>query len=81
MKNLKKRPQKRKVSQCGKIDVGRVDNVIFTFKIKIEAGKFYYALECEAKDISIDYTLVFEYVDNGYAYQNYFKTGNCFWLA
>ncbi|APA66084.1 MAG: polysaccharide lyase family 7 protein [Maribacter dokdonensis] len=61
-----------------KIDVADVDNEIFTFKLKIEDGKCYYALECEAKDISIDYTLMYDYVGNGYAYQNYFKTGNYF---
>ncbi|MDO5968624.1 polysaccharide lyase family 7 protein [Flavivirga aquimarina] len=61
-----------------KIDVARVDNEVFTFKIKIENGKFYYALYCEAKNIDIDYTFVFDYVGNGYAHQNYFKTGNYF---
>lgn len=65
-----------------KIDVARVDNEVFTFKIKIENGKFYYALYCEAKNIAIDYTFVFDYVGNGYAHQNYFKTGNYFgWNA
>lgn len=59
-----------------KIDVGVVGNEIFTFKIKIENGKFYYALVCEAKEINIDYTLVYDYVGNGYGYVNYFKTGN-----
>lgn len=59
-----------------KIDVGRVDNEIFTFKIKIENGKFYYGLVCEEKGIDIDYELVYDYVGNGYGYDNYFKTGN-----
>ncbi len=59
-----------------KLDVADVGNEVFTFKIKIESGKFYYALVCEAKDIDIDYTEVYDYVGNGYAYQNYFKTGN-----
>ena len=61
-----------------KIDVGVVDNEIFTFKIKIEDGKFYYGLVCEAKSINIDYTLIYDYVGNGYAHENYFKTGNYF---
>lgn len=59
-----------------KIDVGFVGNEIFTFKIKIEGGKFYYALVCEAKNINTDYTFVFDYVGNGYRHENYFKTGN-----
>ena len=61
-----------------KIDVGFVGNEIFTFKIKIESGKFYYALVCEAKGINTDYTFVFDYVGNGYGHDNYFKTGNYF---
>jgi len=61
-----------------KIDVGFVGNEIFTFKIKIENGKFYYALVCEAKGINTDYTFVFDYVGNGYRHDNYFKTGNYF---
>lgn len=65
-----------------KINVGFVGNEVFTFKIKIKNGKFYYALVCEAKDINTDYTFVFDYVGNGYAYDNYFKTGNYFgWNA
>lgn len=61
-----------------KQDVARVDNEIFTFKLKVEDGKCYYALICEAKDINIDYTLMYDYVGNGYAHWNYFKTGNYF---
>lgn len=61
-----------------KLDVGRVDNEVFTFKIKIENGKFYYGLVCEAKGIDTDYTFVYDFAGNGYAYQNYFKTGNYF---
>ena len=65
-----------------KINVGFVGNDIFTFKIKIEGGKFYYALVCEAKGINTDYTFVFDYVGNGYGHENYFKTGNYFgWNA
>ena len=59
-----------------KKDVGTVDNEVFTFKIKIEGGKFYYALICEAKNINTDYTFVYDYVANGYTYKNYFTTGN-----
>lgn len=61
-----------------KLDIAKVDNEIFTFKIKIENGKFYYGLVCEAKDINIDYTFVYDYVGNGYGHENYFKTGNYF---
>ncbi|WP_372938765.1 polysaccharide lyase family 7 protein, partial [Seonamhaeicola sp.] len=61
-----------------KLDIANVDNEIFTFKIKIENGKFYYGLVCESKDINIDYTFVYDYVGNGYGYENYFKTGNYF---
>lgn len=65
-----------------KLDVAHVDHEVFTFKIKIEDGKFYYALVCEAKDINTDYTFVFDYVGNGYGHENYFKTGNYFgWNA
>lgn len=65
-----------------KINVGKVDNEIFKFKIKIENGKFYYALICEAKSINKDYTLIYDYVGNGYGHENYFKTGNYYgWNA
>ncbi|MEO9513318.1 MAG: polysaccharide lyase family 7 protein [Flavobacteriaceae bacterium] len=61
-----------------KVDVAMVDTEIFTFKLKVEDGKCHYALICEAKDIDIDYTLMYDYVGNGYAHWNYFKTGNYF---
>ena len=61
-----------------KIDVADVGNDIFTFKIKIQNGIFYYGLVCEAKNINIDYTFVYDYVGNGYIHKNYFKTGNYF---
>ncbi|MDO7171270.1 polysaccharide lyase family 7 protein [Mariniflexile sp. AS56] len=65
-----------------KTNVGKVDNELFTFKIKIENGKFYYALVCEAKGINTDYTFVYDYVANNYAHNNYFKTGNYYgWNA
>lgn len=65
-----------------KVNVGNVGNEVFTFKIKIENGQFYYALVCEAKGINTDYTFVYDYVGNGYAHNNYFKTGNYFgWNA
>ncbi|KAA5825703.1 polysaccharide lyase family 7 protein [Algibacter amylolyticus] len=65
-----------------KLNVGKVDNEIFTFKIKIENGKFYYGLVCEAKGINTDYTLIYDYVGNGYGHENYFKTGNYYgWNA
>ncbi|PWJ44003.1 polysaccharide lyase family 7 protein [Sediminitomix flava] len=61
-----------------KITIATVDNEIFTMKLKVEGGKFYYGIECEAKDIDIPFTELYDYVGNGYAYQNYFKTGNYF---
>ena len=61
-----------------KFNIGQVDNEIFTFKLKVEDGKCYYALFCEAKGINIDYTLMYDYVGNGYRHWNYFKTGNYF---
>ncbi len=59
-----------------KIDFGRVDNEIFTFKMKIEEGKLFCALVCEAKGLDIPYTEFYDYVGNGYIHENYFKTGN-----
>ncbi|AZQ63823.1 polysaccharide lyase family 7 protein [Flammeovirga pectinis] len=59
-----------------KLDLGRVDNEVFTFKIKIEEGKFYAALICEEKGLDVDYTEIYDYVGNGYIHENYFKTGN-----
>jgi len=61
-----------------KLDFGRVDNELFTFKMKIEDGKLYCGLFCEAKGLDIDYTEIFDYVGNGYIHENYFKTGNYF---
>ncbi len=61
-----------------KVDFGRVDNELFTFKIKIEEGKLFCALVCEAKDLDIEYTEFYDYVGNGYTHENYFKTGNYF---
>jgi len=61
-----------------KIDFGRVDNELFTFKMKIEEGKLFCALVCEEKDLNIDYTEFYDYVGNGYIHENYFKTGNYF---
>lgn len=61
-----------------KITIANVDNEIFTIKIKIEDGKLYYGIVCDAKDIDTDYTFVFDYVGNGYLHDNYFKTGNYF---
>ncbi|MGL1888752.1 MAG: polysaccharide lyase family 7 protein [Reichenbachiella sp.] len=61
-----------------KINIGTVKNDKFIIKIKIEGGKLYYALICEVQSIDIDYTLVYDYVGNGYQNENYFKTGNYF---
>jgi hypothetical protein len=61
-----------------KVDFARVDNEVFTFKMKIEDGKLFCALVCEAKNLDIDYTEFYDYVGNGYIHENYFKTGNYF---
>ncbi len=61
-----------------KLDFGRVDNEVFTFKMKIEDGKLFCALVCEEKDLNIEYTEIYDYVGNGYIHKNYFKTGNYF---
>lgn len=61
-----------------KLNFGQVDNEKFTFKIKIENGKLYCALTCEAKGINKAYTEIYDYVGNGYIHENYFKTGNYF---
>lgn len=61
-----------------KVDFGKVENEIFTFKLKIENGKLYCALICEAKNINRDYEEIYDYAGNGYQHKNYFKTGNYF---
>ena len=61
-----------------KITIAKVDNEIFTIKIKIHNGKLYYGIICEAKNLDTDYTFVFDYIGNGYLHDNYFKTGNYF---
>jgi len=58
--------------------IGRVDNEQFLVRLKVENGKFYIALFCAAKNINTDYTLIYDYVGNGYGHENYFKTGNYF---
>jgi len=61
-----------------KVDFAKVDNELFTFKMKIEDGKLFCALVCEAKGLDIPYTEFYDYVGNGYIHENYFKTGNYF---
>lgn len=61
-----------------KVDFGRVDNEVFTIKVKIEEGKLFCALVCEAKKLNLEYTEFYDYVGNGYIHENYFKTGNYF---
>ena len=61
-----------------KVDFARVDNEIFTIKIKIEDGKLFCALVCEEKNLNIPYTEFYDYTGNGYIHENYFKTGNYF---
>lgn len=58
--------------------IGEVDNEKFTIKIKIENGKLYLALICDAKGIKTGYEEHYDYDTNGYTYDNYFKTGNYF---
>jgi hypothetical protein len=60
------------------INLGSVGTQVFTIKLKVENGRLYYGLVCEAKNISIDYTFAFDYASNGYVHHNYFKTGNYF---
>lgn len=61
-----------------KITIGKVDNEKFTIKLRILDGKLDYALVCSAKDIAQTYTTLYDYVGNGYDFDNYFKTGNYF---
>ena len=56
----------------------RVDNEVFTIKIKVVDGVLSWAIKCEAKSIDQDYVELFDYYTNGYHYDNYFKTGNYF---
>ena len=50
----------------------------FTVQLKIEEGKLFFGIICEAKNINTGYVEVYDYVGNGYAHENYFKTGNYF---
>ncbi|WP_109302694.1 polysaccharide lyase family 7 protein [Aquimarina sp. AU474] len=61
-----------------KVTIGRVDNEKFTISLKIEGGKLLYKLVCVNKDIDTNYIMLYDYVGNGYQYENYFKTGNYF---
>ncbi|SHJ36976.1 polysaccharide lyase family 7 protein [Aquimarina spongiae] len=61
-----------------KINIGRVEHEKFTIFLKVEGGKLLYKLYCEAKNIDTEYVTVYDYVGNGYRYENYFKTGNYF---
>jgi len=61
-----------------KITIGTVDNEKFTIKLGVAAGKLYYGLFCEAKNINITYQVLYDYSDTGYDFDNYFKTGNYF---
>jgi len=63
-----------------KLTIGKVDHEVFTIKLKVEKGKFYYNLICDAKGVDTGYTFVYDYDKNGYKYENYFKTGNYFIL-
>lgn len=65
-----------------KVNIGRVDNEKFTLYLKIEEGQLKYKLICETKNIDTGYVTLYDYVGNGYRYENYFKTGNYFkWNA
>ncbi len=61
-----------------KVTIGRVDNEKFTISLKIEGGKLIYKLVSEAKSIDTGFVTLYDYVGNGYQYENYFKTGNYF---
>ena len=61
-----------------KVTVGEVGNNKFTVRLKTEAGKFYMAVYCEATGLDTGYVEYYDYLGNGYEYQNYFKTGNYF---
>jgi hypothetical protein len=61
-----------------KITIGKVDNEKFTIKLRVLDGKLEYALVCETKKIAQTYTVLYDYVSNGYNFDNYFKTGNYF---
>jgi len=65
-------------SYSKKITIGAVGNEVFTIKLMVKKGKFYYALDCETKGVAKDYTFVYDFRRNGYKYANYFKTGNYF---
>jgi len=59
-----------------KATVGNVGNNKFTVRLKTEEGRFYMALYCEATGVDTGYIEYYDYLANGYEYQNYFKTGN-----
>ncbi|WP_025741507.1 polysaccharide lyase family 7 protein [Aquimarina pacifica] len=61
-----------------KITIATVDYEKFTIKLRIIDGTLEYALTCEAKSIVQPYQELYDYVSNGYDFDNYFKTGNYF---
>ncbi len=61
-----------------KVTIGKVGNEKFTIALKIEDGKLLYKLVCASKNIDTGYVTLYDYVGNGYNYDNYFKTGNYF---
>ncbi len=61
-----------------KVTIGKVDHEKFTIYLKIEDGKLIYKLVCATKGIDTGYVTLYDYVGNGYRYDNYFKTGNYF---
>ena len=58
--------------------LGQVGKNKFTLRVKIEDGVLYVALYCEATGVDTGYVQYYDYLTNGYEYQNYFKTGNYF---
>lgn len=60
------------------VTVAEVGYEKFTIKIKIEDGKLYLAVVCNAKNVNTGYVEYYDYDANGYEYDNYFKTGNYF---
>lgn len=61
-----------------KKNLGYVGSEIFTIYLEIKNGKLRTKLYCSPKGINTGYVTQYDYVGNGYDYDNYFKTGNYF---
>ena len=60
----------------GKVTLGKVANNKFTVRLKVDEGRLYAALYCESTGVDTGYVEYIDFLDLGYEYQNYFKTGN-----